>query len=68
MTAYSQPVQRCGFCGRIEVVRPDGRGFPPDIAKRRLVKACGAAGCPCFPEYRAGFGISGPITGQEADA
>ena len=63
----SAPTQTCSLCGRVEVVRPDGRGFPPDIAKRRLAKTCKANGCPSKPEYRAGFTFAGPITGQEAD-
>jgi hypothetical protein len=54
----SQPTQTCTLCGRVQTVVPDGRGFPPDIAKRRLQKACGAAGCPCKPEYRAGFSFT----------
>ncbi len=39
------------------VVKPDGRGFPPDITKRKLVRACKAAGCECDPKYRAGLTI-----------
>ena len=52
----SEPTQTCQECGRVEVVRPYGRGFPPDIAKRRLKKRCNAAGCPSKPAYRAGIG------------
>jgi hypothetical protein len=52
----SQPTQRCALCGRSMVVHPDGRGFPPDITKRKLRKACKADGCPCEPQYRAGIG------------
>lgn len=51
----SEPTQTCTECGRVEVVTPDGRGFPPDIAKRRLAKRCKAAGCPSHPVYRAGM-------------
>lgn len=51
----SQPTQTCTLCGRVEIVRPDGRGFPPDIAKRRLKKACNAGGCPSKPRYRVGL-------------
>lgn len=43
--------QQCALCGRTEQVAPDGRGFPPDIAKRRLKKWCKANGCPCRPVY-----------------
>jgi hypothetical protein len=51
----SGPIQMCMICGNAEAVRPDGRGFPPDIAKRRLQKKCRREGCPCEPEYRAGL-------------
>jgi len=51
----SLPTQTCGLCGRVVTVTWDGRGFPPDIAKRKLVKACKAEGCPCEPHYLAGF-------------
>lgn len=51
----SQPTQTCRLCGAVEVVRPDGRGFPPDIAKRRLKRRCKANGCPSEPTYRAGL-------------
>lgn len=53
------PAQHCLVCGDVEVVRPDGRGFPPDIAKRRLAKRCKTAGHTCEPEYTAGV-IVGP--------
>lgn len=33
----------------------DGRGFPPDIAKRRLAKRCKEAGHTCKAQYLAGF-------------
>ena len=58
MTA--QPTQTCQVCGRVEVVTPDGRGFPPDIARRRLEKACRAAGHKALPQYRAGILIRPP--------
>jgi hypothetical protein len=51
----SEPAMTCTLCGRRQVVRPDGRGFPPDIAKRKLRKLCNAAGCRCDPVYRAGI-------------
>lgn len=50
----SGPRQTCSLCGRSKAVTPDGRGFPPDIAKRRLQRACAAAGCPSQPRYTAG--------------
>jgi hypothetical protein len=53
----SEPTYSCGLCGRSMVVKPDGRGFPPDITKRKLVKACRANGCACEPVYRAGLTI-----------
>lgn len=55
----SEPTQTCLRCGRVEIVRPDGRGFPPDIAKRKLRKACKENGCPCEPQYRAGLSFGG---------
>ena len=54
----SEPRYRCARCGRTQTVHPDGRGFPPDIAKRRLVKRCKAEGCPSEPEYTAGVGLA----------
>lgn len=60
----SAPTQTCRLCGRVEVVRQDGRGFPPDIAKRRLKKACSEAGCPSEPQYLAGFAFGGPTAEQ----
>lgn len=50
-----EPTMTCTLCKRQEVVRPDGRGFPPDIAKRKLKKRCNAAGCTCDPSYLAGY-------------
>ncbi len=49
-----EPRQTCQRCGLVEVVRPDGRGFPPDIAKRSLAKRCAESGCPSEPQYTAG--------------
>lgn len=51
----TEPTVTCGLCGRVQAVRPDGRGFPPDIARRRLRKLCEAAGCGCDPQYLAGI-------------
>lgn len=62
----SAPVQRCTTCGDTEIVAPDGRGFPPDIAERRLAKRCKAAGHPCTPEYTAGFAVGPPAHGMAA--
>jgi hypothetical protein len=60
----SEPTQTCTTCGDVEIVRMDGRGFPPDIAKRRLAKRCAEKGHKSTPTYRAGFQYGGPITGQ----
>jgi hypothetical protein len=49
------PVQTCLVCGDREVVRLDGRGFPPTIALNRLKKRCMAAGHKCEPQYTAGL-------------
>jgi len=51
----NQPTQTCQTCGRSLVVQPDGRGFPPDITKRKLAKLCEAAGHVSQPKYRAGM-------------
>lgn len=53
----SSPTQTCQLCGRVQVVTPDGRGFPPDIAKRKLIKRCESSGCECKPVYRAGLAL-----------
>lgn len=42
---------------RTEVVRPYGRSFPPDIAKRRLAKRCAARNCTSEPKYTVGFAL-----------
>jgi hypothetical protein len=64
--ARTEPTQTCQLCGNVEVVRPDGRGFPPDISKRKLVKRCKAEGCPSQPAYRAGFTFGPRACAQEA--
>jgi len=46
------PQQTCTTCGDKEEVKTDGRGFPPDIAKRKLVKRCKAKGHESTPQYR----------------
>jgi hypothetical protein len=51
----SSATYRCALCGRQETVVPDGRGFPPDIARRKLVRWCRANDCPSRPVYRAGL-------------
>ena len=59
----TQPTQTCQTCGNTEVVRQDGRGFPPDIARRRLEKRCRAAGHACVPRYTAGL-VLAPRTSE----
>lgn len=51
----SEPKQTCQVCGDVEIVRMDGRGFPPDIAKRRLAKRCAAKGHASEPQYLVGI-------------
>jgi hypothetical protein len=64
MSFSSEPRQTCTTCGRSMIVQQDGRGFPPDITKRKLIKACQANGCPCTPSYIAGL-IIGPRPGGQ---
>lgn len=61
----SQPTQTCKLCGLVEVVKMDGRGFPPGIAERRLKKRCAENGCPSKPSYLAGIAPGGPIIGMQ---
>ena len=58
---HGSPQQQCQLCDRVQPVVPDGRGFPPDIARRKLVKACKANGCPCEPKYTAGYSFRDPL-------
>lgn len=60
----SSPVQTCELCGRFVIVKQDGRGFPPDIAKRKLAKYCKANGCESQPKYTAGFNFGGAVRGM----
>jgi len=53
----SEPTVTCDQCGRQLIVQPDGRGFPPDTAKRELRKQCRDNGCDGEPQYRAGLQI-----------
>ena len=61
----TEPTVTCALCERSVIVRPDGRGFPPDIAKRKLRKLCKAEGCQCEPVYRAGILLGGRVTGMQ---
>ena len=36
----SSPIVFCNVCKHVMAVVQDGRGFPPDIAKRKLAKQC----------------------------
>lgn len=60
----SDPTVTCALCRRRLTVTPDGRGFPPDTAKRKLRKRCLAAGCACEPVYRAGVIFGRQAGGQ----
>lgn len=60
-----EPRQTCKACGTSVVVVQSGRGFPPDVAKRKLAKQCTAAGHTSDPQYTAGIVLGGPVTGQE---
>ena len=51
------PTVTCDTCGRSIPVVPDGRGFPPDIARRKLRRLCAAAGC-TDPRPRYFVGVS----------
>ena len=50
-----EPIVFCKTCGTVLVVKPDGRGFPPGIAQRKLVKSCKERGCDFDIDYRAGM-------------
>jgi len=62
----SEPTQTCELCGRYVTVNPYARGFPPDAAKRTLVKVCKANDCPSKPRYTAGFSFGTRVTGMDA--
>ena len=53
----TEPTMSCAVCGSTEVVRPSGRGYPPDIARRRLIKRCKNISHTCEPVYQAGFAL-----------
>lgn len=61
----TEPVQTCKLCNRSVIVTPDGRGFPPDIARRKLQRICKASGCSCQPAYTAGLALGPRPSGQE---
>lgn len=53
-----------GHLGVVGTVTPDGRGFPPDIARRKLAKLCRAAGHEPDLRYYAGFSFGPAPRGQ----
>lgn len=53
----SEPIVWCKLCRRILPVDCYARGFPPDAARRKLVKLCRASGCDCEPAYLAGGAV-----------
>jgi hypothetical protein len=57
-----EPTVTCSICGKWEDVRPDGRGYSPDIARRRLSKRCGHPTSGMI--YRAGIIVGRPAGGQ----
>jgi hypothetical protein len=59
-----EPMVTCDQCGDHAVVVPSGRGFPPDIARNKLRKACRAKGCEGEPQYRAGVQFGSRPHGQ----
>lgn len=59
-----RPTVTCDECGDVLEVKPDGRGFPPDIAKRKLTRQCRAKGCDGTPQYLAGIAPLGRAVGQ----
>lgn len=63
----SEPTQTCEICGRQVAVTPDGRGFPPEIARRKLARLCQAAGHISDPKYRAGLSLGGRVRGMTDD-
>lgn len=60
----SQPTQTCQACGAVENVNWFDRGFPPDVAKRRLAKRCTAAGHTSEPQYLVGFAVGSRAHGM----
>lgn len=56
----SNPSWTCEVCGLSIDILPDGRGHPPDIARRKLIKLCKAKGHTCQPSYLAGVTVLNP--------
>lgn len=49
------PSQTCKVCGRVVWVDVYARGFPPDAAKRKLMKLCKQDGHKAEPAYLCGI-------------
>lgn len=62
------PRQRCQLCGRSVVVMDAGRGFPPDVAARKLRRLCKADGCDSEPRYTAGYILTDYILTDDSPA
>ena len=67
-----EPAYTCKLCGRRQVVSPYVRGYPPDVARRKLVVWCKAHGCESEPEYLAGMMLglrvrTGELPGEGGD-
>ena len=60
----SQQSVTCAECGQGVTVTPDGSGFLPDIARRKLAKLCRAAGHEPDLRYYAGFRFGPAPRGQ----
>lgn len=60
----AEPHQTCTFCGTFVVVEPTTRGFPPNVARRKLRKLCQAMGHESRPQYTAAVQHREPATGQ----
>lgn len=60
----TEPSYSCAACGASVMVDRYARGFPPDAAKRKLIRACAAEGHKAEPVYRAGL-IIGPRAGGQ---
>lgn len=63
---FPVPTQQCTTCGRVVEVKYFARGFPPDVAKRVLVRLCKADGHEATTAYRAGVAPS--LLGDSAGA
>jgi len=51
-----EPTYTCKVCGKIQFVRPTSRGYPPDVARAKLLRRCSTDEDNHTPdiEYRAG--------------